>query len=95
VTATNSQPVAWSTGCVASARGCFGYHVGDDALENSTRFLANDTWARLATTSEEIMYASGPVTEDTSDVIYQIFIRSTQQSGEYSTGVVYTVIPTF
>jgi hypothetical protein len=47
--------------CLTSAKGCFGYHAGDDSLDNSTRFLANDTWAQLATSSREIMYNSGPV----------------------------------
>jgi len=95
VVATNSQPVAWNSTCLPSAKGCFGYHAGDDSLENSTRFLPDDTWAQLATTSREIMYNSGPVEGDTNDIIYRLFIRQTQQSGNYSTAVIYTVIPTF
>ncbi len=96
VTATNSQPLPWNSTCLTSAKGCFGYHAGDDSLDNSTRFLANDTWAQLATSSREIMYNSGPVPDgEFSDIIYRLYIRSTQQSGAYSTAIIYTVIPTF
>jgi hypothetical protein len=42
------------------------------------------------------MYNPGPIPDgEFSDIIYRLYIRPTQQSGSYSTAIIYTVIPTF
>jgi len=97
VTGTNISPSGWNTGCNAGAPGCFGYHAGDDVLNGgSTRFAANDTYAQFSTTTpNEVAYSAGPATDRSTDVVYRVVARGTQDAGEYSTEIVYIVVPTF
>lgn len=96
VTGTNDTPTDWSTGCDAGAAGCYGYHSGEDVMEGgSTRFTLNDTYARFDTTPHEIAYSSGPVTNRSTDMIYRVEARNTQDAGIYSTNVVYIIVPVF
>ncbi|MEN9560825.1 MAG: hypothetical protein RIQ56_98, partial [Candidatus Parcubacteria bacterium] len=97
VSGTNASPSGWSTGCATLANGCFGYHAGDDTLlGGSARFAPDDTYARFSTTTaNEIAYNSGPATNQTTDVVYRILARGEQESGNYSSALVYIVVPTF
>jgi hypothetical protein len=97
VTGTNATPSAWATGCASGASGCWGYHTGDDSLSGgSTRFLANDTYAQLATTTiDEIIYNPGPVTNEATDIIYRLEAHQTQVGGQYTTDLQYIVVPIF
>lgn len=97
VTGTNQSPSAWNTGCSITASSCYGYHAGDDILEGgSTRFTADDTYARLSTTTlEEISHSSLPAAGDTTDVIYRVFVRSTQDAGQYQSTIRYVSVPIF
>lgn len=97
VTGTNASPTGWSTGCVSSASGCYGYHAGDDSLDSgSTRFAANNTYAQFSTTTaEEIAFNSGPVTSEATDIVFKTKITNQQEAGDYSSSVVYIVVPTF
>lgn len=97
VTGTNAAPSAWATGCAVLATGCWGYHSGDSTLSGgSTRFFINDTYAKLATTSlDEIIYNSGPVTNDVTDIIYRVEAHQLQVAGQYTTQIQYIVVPIF
>ncbi len=96
VSGTNASPSAWSTGCAASAAGCYGYHAGDDSLaDSSTRFAANDTYAAFTTSSAEVAYDSAPVTTSTVDMVYKVKAGNTQEAGDYTSSVVYIIVPTF
>ena len=96
VTGTNSSPTAWATGCVSSETGCYGYHPGDDTLSSSsTRFSANDTYAKLTSTAEEIAFNSGPVASEVTDVIFKSKITNQQKAGDYISNIVYIIVPTF
>ncbi|MAF79588.1 hypothetical protein CL629_00715 [bacterium] len=96
VTGTNASPSAWGTGCDASAKGCYGYHAGDDALsDSSARFSANDTYAQFDGTAREAAFSSIPVSSETTDIIYKIEVTNLQESGDYESSVVYIVVPTF
>lgn len=97
IVGTNASPNAWNTGCGAGAQGCFGYHAGDDTLEGlSTRFAAPDTYARFSTTTlDEVVYAGGPVENDTNDIVYKIKARSLQEAGQYTTNIRYIAVPVF
>lgn len=97
VTGTNSAPSAWSVGCDSAADGCYGYHATDGTLVGgSIRFLVDDTYASFSsTTLEEVMYNSGPVTADTSDIIWRLEAHITQPSGAYTTSAQYIVVPIF
>ena len=96
VTGTNSSPSAWATGCVSSAAGCYGYHPGDDTLSSgSTRFSADDTYAKLTSTAEEIAFNSGPVASEVTDVIFKSQITNQQKAGDYTSNIVYIIVPTF
>lgn len=95
VTGTNASPTGWGTGCVATATACFGYHVGDDTLSGgSTRFSADDTYAAISTTPQEVMYSSVPANES-SDIVYKIQVSEEQVAGDYETEIVYLAIPVF
>lgn len=97
ITGTNQSPSSWSGGCSGSATGCYGYHTNESVLAGgSTRFAADDTYARFSTTTlDEIAYSSGAVTGKSTDVVYRIEARSLQEADSYSTSVVYIVVPTF
>ena len=96
ITSTNAAPAGWSTACSALANSCFGYHSGDDSLENgSGRFAADDSYARLATSSEEVAFSSFPVTNDVVDIIYRIKVNGNQEAGLYEGGIVYIIVPRF
>jgi hypothetical protein len=97
VTGTNAAPSAWSTGCIAAMTGCWGYHSGDDSLlGGSARFALNDTFAQFATTtSQEIVYNSGPVTDEITDMVYRTEIHQLQPAGSYTVQLQYIVVPIF
>jgi hypothetical protein len=96
VTGTNASPSSWASGCPSTAIGCFGYHTGDDTLSaNSTRFLANDTFAQFETTPQEVAYSSVPVVNEAIDFIFKIFVSSLQAAGSYQNSIQYIVVPVF
>lgn len=97
VAATNQSPLGWTTACETSASGCYGYHTSDAVLAGgSTRFAADDTFAQFSTTSlSEIAYSAGPVTNRITDVVYKVEVHEEQTADNYTTGVVYIVVPTF
>lgn len=97
VTGTNAVPVSWNTGCAPEATSCFGYHTGDDTLQDgSTRFSAIDTYAGFSTTTlEEISYTSQPSIGDTTDIVFRLLIRNLQDAGVYETNIMYVTIPMF
>ena len=95
VTTTNAAPAGWSTGCIVSAAGCFGYHTTDAVLQGgSTRFSATDSYAALNTAAEEIMFSPIP-TNDTHDIVYKIRVNELQEAGDYESEITYLAIPTF
>lgn len=95
ISGTNASPVAWAAGC-ASLDGCYGYHSGEDVLEGgSTRFAANDTFAQLTSTPNEIAYNAGPANNKETDILYRLVVRDEQRNGEYSANIVYIVTPVF
>ncbi len=96
VSGTNASPTGWSSGCSISASGCYGYHAGDDVLfGGSSRFAANDTYAGLDSTAREVVYSSGPVTDEATDIIYKIKANDIQANGDYQSNLVYIVVPEF
>lgn len=96
VVTSNSSPGGWNTtACQPAAIGCFGYHSGDDALAGgSVRFSADDSYAALATTTEEVLFSSVP-TVDVHDIIYKLQVSESQPAGDYETDLVYIAIPSF
>jgi|GEM_PF-1855912 len=96
VAAPNTAPLAWSTACLSSAPGCFGYHSGDNALfGGSARFSANDTWAEFEIPAREVMFASAPVASDTMDMLYRVERNALLPAGEYEAQLRYIVVPSF
>jgi hypothetical protein len=77
--------------------GCWGYHSGDDTLiGGSTRFTLNDTFAQFATTTlQEIVYNSGPVTNEVTDMVYRTEIHQLQPAGSYTVQLQYIIVPIF
>jgi hypothetical protein len=96
ITGTNDSPTQWAVGCVSSAESCYGYHVGDNTLENgSTRFLLNDTYARLTTTPAEVAYSSVPVLQESTDIVYRIQVAASQPAGTYESQIGFIIVPVF
>ena len=95
VSGVNALPTAWSTACAALAVGCFGYHTSDGLLRgSSTRFALPDSYAKLSSDPEEVMYSATP-TSDSNDIIYRMRIGKMQSQGDYETDIIYLVIPAF
>jgi hypothetical protein len=95
ITTTNAAPGGWSTGCIVSESGCFGYHTTDAVLQGgSARFSATDSYAKLNTAAEEIMFSPIP-TIDTHDIVYKIRVNEKQSPGNYVSEITYLAIPTF
>ncbi len=96
ITGTNESPVAWSSGCSATASSCYGYHAGDDTLsDGSTRFVLDDTYAALTGSMAEVAYSSGPVTDESTDIVYRIKANASQAAGKYESSIVYIIVPVF
>ncbi len=96
ISGTNDLPVPWSTGCATSAKSCYGYHAGDNTLSGgSTRFLLNDTYAALTGIMSEVAYSSGPVSNESTDVVYKIRANTMQPAGQYEGKIVYIIVPVF
>jgi hypothetical protein len=96
VAGTNDTPLAWATGCYATSSGCYAYHAGDDTLSGvATRFAANDTFAKLVTSTKEVAYSSIPVTNEITDMVFRARAQVEQQPGSYTSTLGYVVVPTF
>lgn len=96
VAGTNASPSAWATGCPGSAAGCYGYHAGDDTLaDGSSRFLTNDTYAKLEDASKEVVFSSVGVTDEVIDIIFKTQITNQQAAGTYDSTLMYIVVPVF
>ncbi|MBI2030268.1 hypothetical protein HYT05_01455 [Candidatus Kaiserbacteria bacterium] len=97
VNATNASPSAWATACDTAETGCYGYHTGDDVLGSgdTTRFAADDKYAQFTSTPAEIAYSAGPVTDESINIVYRVAAHSLQDAGNYSTDLVYIIVPTF
>lgn len=96
VTGTNASPSAWATGCLVSAAGCYGYHAGDDTLAGgSSRFLVNDTYAKMEDASKEIVFSSVGVTDEVIDIVFKTQITNQQAAGTYDSTLMYIVVPVF
>ncbi|MFA5831567.1 MAG: hypothetical protein WC878_07105 [Candidatus Paceibacterota bacterium] len=97
VMGTNAAPSLWTVGCDALADGCFGYHAGDDILSGgSTRFLVDDNFAELSTTtSEEVAFSSVPVTNEITDIVFRTKVTGGQSVGNYNSSLAYIIVPVF
>ena len=97
VTGTNSTPLGWTSGCSVGSSGCYGYHTNEAVLAGgSTRFAANDSYAKFSTTSpDEVAYSTGPSSARSTDIVYKTEIHNLQTADSYTTNVVYIVVATF
>lgn len=95
VSGTNASPSAFAIS--GGSHSAYGYHSGDDILSSGTtgRFAVNDTFAKFTTGSEEAAFNSGPVTSETTDMVYKIEVDSSQPAGSYQSSIVYIASPTF
>jgi hypothetical protein len=96
VVGTNATPLGWSTGCLTTSTGCYGYHTTEGSLSgNSPRFAADDTYAQFSSNPDEIAYSVGPATNRVTDMVYKVEAHTDQEAGDYTSGIVYIVVPTF
>jgi hypothetical protein len=96
VTGTNASPSSWAAGCLVSADGCYGYHAGDDTLAGgSSRFLTDDTYAKLENASREVIFSSVPVASEAIDIVFKTQITNQQAAGTYDSTLMYIVVPVF
>lgn len=95
VTGTNASPAGWTSGCSALAS-CYGYHTDAPVLSGgSTRFAADDTYARFESSPREVAFSAGPAASSTTNLIYRLAATGLQDAGSYSSNVVYIVVPVF
>ncbi|MEI8361020.1 MAG: DUF2341 domain-containing protein [bacterium] len=94
IPATNDAPAAWSIGTNV---GGFGYHTSDPTLSgvSPSRFAADNTYARLEKTMQEIGYNPLPSLNDSLDIIYRMEVTNQQPAGDYVSSVEYIVVPTY
>lgn len=96
VSGTNASPAAWVPGVSA---GEFGYHTTDTLLctGSTSRFApaTSDTYAQLTTSPLEVACSTGPVTVETTDVIFKLEVGSTQPNGNYQNIVTYITTAQF
>jgi hypothetical protein len=96
VAASNASPLAWTSGCVTSSTGCYGYHAGSAVLAGgSTRFAANDSYAALTSTIAEVGYGGAPASSSTMDMVYRLQLGNFQGAGAYQNNIMYIVAPSF
>jgi hypothetical protein len=94
VSGTNATPVSWATGC--SGTGCYGYHAGDDVLSGTpARFAADDTFAQFTSSLAEVAYNQYPATNENTDMVYKVKVDAGQAGGNYSSSLVYIIVPVF
>lgn len=94
VAGTNALPDIWPT---SVTNGAYGYHTSDHSLGtgNTSRFTSNNTYAKFETTPREIAYNGGPVTSDTTYMIYAIEVGKGQPAGSYSHTINYIATGVF
>jgi hypothetical protein len=96
VAATNASPLAWTSGCVTSSTGCYGYHAGSAILSGgSVRFAANDSYAALTSTIAEVGYGGAPASSSFMDMVYRLQLGNLQGAGAYQNNIMYIVAPSF
>lgn len=96
VISTNDAPAGWTSACSATSTGCYGYHTGEDVLEGgSIRFAADDTFARFTSNPTEVAYGSGAASASSTDIVYKVVARDSQEAGAYQGAIVYIVTPVF
>ena len=93
VTGTNEDPDSWPTNPSPSA---FGYHTGDDNLSGAfpARF-SSGVYAQFDTSPKEISYSSLPVSNEKIDLVYRVEVSDLQSAGDYSTNIVYVLVPNY
>lgn len=95
IAGTNASPTGWSSGCVVDTS-CYGYHAGDDVLQGgSTRFAADDTYAQFDGSAREVAYSAGPASSRVTNMVYRLENVGQEAAGDYSSSVVYIVVPVF
>jgi hypothetical protein len=94
VAGSNAVPAAWVPGI---STGEFGYHSTDATLCTGTggRFSSPDTYAALTTSPLEVACSTGPVTSESTNVVFKIEIGSLQPNGSYQNVVTYITTAQF
>ncbi len=94
VPGTNTAPATFAI--PNGATGAYGYHTTAAALAGgSTRFAVNDSYAKFDSVAGEIAYSSGPVTNQSTDIVVKTQVTNQQPAGQYSGSIVYIVVPVF
>ncbi|MFP4616552.1 MAG: hypothetical protein ACLFNR_00105 [Candidatus Paceibacterota bacterium] len=92
---TNGSPSSWSSGC-EDLPSCYGYHVGDDTLDDSsTRFAPDDSFAAFSQDPAEVGYSGIPDREYSVDTVLSLEAREDQPAGDYVMSLVYVIVPIF
>lgn len=94
-TGTNAAPTTFS----AAGTESFGYSTSDSTLGTGTadRFTSSggNKWAAFTTSDVEVAYNSGPVSNEQTDVGFQVGVAGATEAGTYTTTVIYTATPTY
>jgi hypothetical protein len=92
--APNEAPSAWS---VSPSPSAFGYHSGDDTLSglSPSRFAPDNSYARFESEMKEISFSQIPVVGEVVDLVYRLGVSDMQEAGDYTTEIIYILVPTF
>ncbi|MDD4476863.1 MAG: hypothetical protein PHY40_01755 [Patescibacteria group bacterium] len=94
VDAVNETPNAWYV--KPGKSGAYGYHTGDDTLfGESARFAPDNTYAKFENSPKEIIYSSGPVNNESTDMVFKVQVSNQQEAGEYASSIIYIAVPIF
>ena len=55
----------------------------------------DNTYAQFTAAAEEIAFSSGPVTNESTDIVFKTQINNQQETGSYNSTAVYIVVPVF
>lgn len=94
VSGTNASPATFGTGVTT---GRFGYHTTDSSLctGSSSRFAADDTYARLEVSPYEVACSTGPVTSEVTNILFKLVVGALQPAGDYQSSVTYIATATY
>ncbi len=92
---TNEYPTSWSV----STSSAYGYHTGDDTLSDigygSSRFAADNSYAKFEDNPKEISYHPFPIDNFVFDLIFRVQTTEVQPPGDYQSEIVYIIVPVF
>ena len=91
---TNAAPTTWTDTCLSGASNCgFGYNTNDTDLTQftSTKYAGFTS----STPGDQVAKSTGAASDDQTTITYRMSIDTSKKSGNYSTTIIYLLLPLF